>query len=78
MKTSIPTMNALLGGNTLGTLSSKESKTTLPQREKKVGFLGACCLVSLAARNVSLLSLTLFVTHFLPELILHGCWYWVS
>ncbi len=31
MKTSIPTMNPLLGGNTLGTLSSKESKTTLPQ-----------------------------------------------
>jgi hypothetical protein len=64
MKTSVPTMNALLGGNTLVTLSSKESKTTLPQRKKKVGFLGTCCLVSLAARNVCL-----FLTHFLPELI---------
>ncbi len=52
MKTSIPTMNALLGGKILGTLSSKESKTTLPQGKKKVGLLGACCLVPLAARNV--------------------------
>jgi hypothetical protein len=52
MKTYISTMNALLWWEYIGNIKFQRIQNYPPPREKKGWLLGACCLVSLAARNV--------------------------